>query len=167
MNAVISDLKNGLPVDIPVYDFTTHKRSEEFTRVYPSEVILVEGILTFWQRELREQFDIKIFVDTDADIRLARRIRRDITERGRDIDGVLKQYERFVKPSFDEYTGPSRKFADVIIPRGGDNIVGINLISEHVQQRLHLMKKESTNPKPPNYFEINTPPRQCIKGFDL
>lgn len=96
----------------------------------------MEGILILYNKQLRELMNMKIFVDTDADTRLARRIKRDIAQRGRDLNGVLAQYEKFVKPSFDEYIQPTKKFADIIIPRGGDNIVAIDLLVKHIKFKL-------------------------------
>lgn len=99
-------------------------------------MIIIEGILVLYNRQLRDLMNMKIFVDTDADTRLARRIKRDIAQRGRDLNGVLAQYEKFVKPSFDEYILPTKKFADIIIPRGGDNIVAIDLLVKHIKFKL-------------------------------
>jgi len=136
----LNELKNvntfSKPVEIPVYDFITHSRLDETKRIYAAEIIILEGILVFYPKELREMFDMKIFVDADADTRLARRVIRDINHRGRDVMGVLRQYEKFVKPSFDEYISPTKKYADVIIPRGADNLVAINLIVEHLRTQL-------------------------------
>jgi len=108
----------------------------ESTSMYGIEVILFEGILVFYQQDIMRYMHMRIFVDTDADIRLARRILRDIKSRGRDLDGVLQQYQTFVKPSFDEYVLPTKKNADVIIPRGADNLVAIDLIIQHVKSKL-------------------------------
>jgi uridine kinase len=124
-------------VEIPIYDFKTHSRVVGKTeKLPPADVIIVEGILIFFTKELRELMDMKIFVDTDADVRLARRIRRDIKERGRDLEGVLTQYETFVKPSFDDYIMPTKKYADIIIPRGGANRVAIDLLVQHIKIKL-------------------------------
>lgn len=124
------------PLEIPVYDFITHSRLNETKSIYGVDIILLEGILVFYAPELRELFDMKIFVDADADTRLARRVIRDINHRGRDVMGVLRQYEKFVKPSFEEYVLPTKKYADVIIPRGADNLVAINLIVQHIRTKL-------------------------------
>eukprot|EP00741_Cyanophora_paradoxa_P006628 tig00001029_g6413.t1 len=131
----LAKLKNGQPVDIPVYNFAKNSRTEETQRVEGSEVILFEGILVFYSK-LRELMDMKIFVDADADTRLARRVQRDILERGRDVMGVLHQYEHYVKPAYEEYIMPTKKHADIIIPRGGENTVAIDLIVQHIRQRL-------------------------------
>ncbi|WOL15885.1 uridine kinase-like protein 1, chloroplastic isoform X1 [Canna indica] len=130
-------LKSGYSVNVPIYDFKSHRRSSEsFRKVNASDVIILEGILVFHDARVREMMDMKIFVDTDADIRLARRIRRDTVERGRDMNSVLEQYGRFVKPAFDDFVLPSKKYADVIIPRGGENHVAIDLIVQHIQTKL-------------------------------
>jgi len=131
----LKDPKAG-PVDIPVYDFVTHSRLKQTTSVYGADVIILEGILIFHNVETRDMFDVKIFVDEDADTRLARRVIRDIRDRGRDVVGVLSQYEKFVKPSFEDYVSPSKKYADMIIPRGAANKVAIDLLVQHIQTKL-------------------------------
>ncbi|CAG8543247.1 5263_t:CDS:10 [Diversispora eburnea] len=132
----LKDLKEGKRVEIPVYDFKTHSRLPQTTPLYGANVIIFEGIFALYDRRILELLDMKIFVDTDADIRLARRLKRDISERGRDINGVLQQYLSFVKPSFDQYIQPTVKNADVIVPRGLDNLVAIDLITKHIQRQL-------------------------------
>ncbi|XP_041967829.1 uridine-cytidine kinase 2-A [Alosa sapidissima] len=127
------DIVEGKTVHIPVYDFVTHSRKEETVTVYPADVVLFEGILMFYSQEIRDLFQMKLFVDTDADTRLSRRVLRDINERGRDLEQVLSQYITFVKPAFEEFCLPTKKYADVIIPRGADNSVAINLIVQHIQ----------------------------------
>uniref|UniRef100_A0A673FQ44 Uridine-cytidine kinase-like 1 n=1 Tax=Sinocyclocheilus rhinocerous TaxID=307959 RepID=A0A673FQ44_9TELE len=129
-------LKQGKSVKIPVYDFTTHGRQKEWKTVYGASVIIFEGIMSFADKELLKLLDMKIFVDTDSDIRLVRRLRRDITERGRDIDGVIKQYNKFVKPAFEQYIEPTMRLADIVVPRGGGNMVAIDLIVQHVHSQL-------------------------------
>jgi uridine kinase len=99
-----------------MYDFNTHQRSKETRRVEPADVVIIEGILVLHMEELRNLLQMKIYVDTDDDVRLARRIQRDVACRGRDVEGVLQQYTKFVKPAFDQFVGPSRRYADVIIP---------------------------------------------------
>jgi len=136
LTSVLTVIRSGKRAEIPQYSFITHSRLEETTPLYGADVILFEGILAFYKTELRELMDIKIFVDTDADTRLSRRVMRDINERGRSLDGVLHQYEKFVKPSFDEYIFPTKKYADVIIPRGVDNQVAINLLVQHIRSKL-------------------------------
>ncbi|EXC31333.1 Uridine kinase-like protein 1 [Morus notabilis] len=133
----IIKLKCGQSVHVPIYDFKEHRRSlDSFRQVNASDVIILEGILVFHDQRVRNLMDMKIFVDTDADVRLARRIRRDTVERGRDVNSVLEQYAKFVKPAFDDFVLPSKKYADVIIPRGGDNHVAIDLIVQHIHTKL-------------------------------
>ncbi|KAL4395815.1 hypothetical protein AHAS_Ahas01G0029600 [Arachis hypogaea] len=134
---VMDKLKRGEAVDIPKYDFKSYK-SDVYPkrRVNPSDVIILEGILVFHDPRVRELMNMKIFVDTDADVRLARRIRRDTGEKGRDIAVVLDQYSKFVKPAFDDFILPTKKYADIIIPRGGDNHVAIDLIVQHIRTKL-------------------------------
>eukprot|EP00698_Gefionella_okellyi_P017641 TRINITY_DN5194_c0_g1_i1.p1 TRINITY_DN5194_c0_g1~~TRINITY_DN5194_c0_g1_i1.p1 ORF type:complete len:254 (-),score=62.11 TRINITY_DN5194_c0_g1_i1:244-1005(-) len=144
MLEVLQSLRENpaLPVTIPVYDFKTHQRSStQSVRVKGVDVVIFEGIMAFHNEKLRDVFDMKLFVDTDDDLRLMRRLRRDIAERGRDVTGVLQQYERFVKPAFDNFISPAKKFADLIIPRGGDNVVAIDLIVKHIQARLDESSK--------------------------
>ncbi|XP_052418474.1 uridine-cytidine kinase-like 1a isoform X3 [Carassius gibelio] len=132
----LQKLKQGKSVKIPVYDFTTHGRQKDWKNVYGASVIIFEGILSFADNELLQLMDMKIFVDTDSDIRLVRRLRRDITERGRDIEGVIKQYNKFVKPAFEQYIEPTMRLADIVVPRGGGNMVAIDLIVQHVHSQL-------------------------------
>ncbi|KAA3467331.1 uridine kinase-like protein 5 [Gossypium australe] len=133
----IENLRHDRAVDIPNYDFKSCK-SNAFParRVNPSDVIILEGILIFHDPRVRELMNMKIFVDTDADVRLARRIRRDTVDKGRDIGAVLDQYSKFVKPAFDDFILPTKKYADIIIPRGGDNHVAIDLIVQHIRTKL-------------------------------
>jgi len=144
----LSSLRNqpslGKPIEVPLYDFVSHSRLEATQTINGADIIILEGILVFYPGELRELFDMKIFVDADADTRLARRVIRDINHRGRDVMGVLRQYEKFVKPAFDEYINPTKKYADVIIPRGADNTVAIDLIVQHIRTKLN----ERDPPKP-------------------
>lgn len=134
----IQQLKKGKCVDVPIYNFCTHAREKRTKKMYGANVIICEGILLFSNKQLVDMMDMKVFIDTDSDIRLSRRLKRDITERRRDLVGVLKQYNRFVKPSFDYYIAPSVSHADLIVPRGGDNQVAINLIVQHVHMQLQL-----------------------------
>ncbi|XP_029939058.1 uridine-cytidine kinase 2-A [Salarias fasciatus] len=131
------DIMEGKTVQIPVYDFVSHSRKEETVTVYPADVVLFEGILMFYSQEIRDLFQMKLFVDTDADTRLSRRVLRDISERGRDLESILTQYITLVKPAFEEFCLPTKKYADVIIPRGVDNTVAINLIVQHIQDILN------------------------------
>ncbi|OCT83083.1 uridine-cytidine kinase 2 S homeolog isoform X1 [Xenopus laevis] len=142
----LKEIMEGKTVQIPVYDFVSHSRKEETVAVYPADVVLFEGILAFYMQEIRDMFQMKLFVDTDADTRLSRRVLRDINERGRDLEQVLTQYITFVKPAFDEFCLPTKKYADVIIPRGADNVVAINLIVQHIQDILNGgLTKRQTN----------------------
>tara|TARA_R100001143_G_C3361345_1_gene136890 strand:+ start:72755 stop:73381 length:627 start_codon:yes stop_codon:yes gene_type:complete len=129
-------LKSGYKIDIPVYDFVQHTRAPESISVAPKKVILIDGILIFSEPNLRDRMDIKIFVDTDDDVRLLRRLKRDINERGRDFDGVLKQYEHYVRPMHLEFVEPSKRYADIIIPRGGENTVALDMINALVKGKL-------------------------------
>lgn len=124
----LQDLRAGKPVDVPIYDFATHTRRLETRRVLPAPVIIVEGILVFCDAALREQMDIKIFVDTDADIRLMRRIRRDLELRGRTFQSVRDQYYATVRPMHLEYVEPTKRWADLIVPEGGDNRVALDVL---------------------------------------
>lgn len=127
-------LKNGEGVDVPMYDFKTHSRTAETLHIDPLPVIVVEGILLFCFEPLRDMLDIKIFVDTDADIRAFRRIRRDMRERGRTFDSIRKQYYKTVRPMHLEFVEPSKRYADVIIPEGGSNLIALDLIIERLKQ---------------------------------
>lgn len=131
-------LKQGRKVEVPIYDFMTHSRENRTKTMYGANVIIFEGILAFHNPEVLKMLDMKIFVDADADIRLARRLSRDITKRGRDLDGVLKQYTSMVQPSFNHYIAPLMIHADIIVPRGGENEVAIRLIVQHVRTQLEL-----------------------------
>jgi uridine kinase len=124
----LADLRAGNAVDVPIYDFAAHTRSAETRRVIPAPLIIVEGILVFAEALLREQMDIKIFVDTDADIRLIRRIRRDIEARGRSFQSVRDQYYATVRPMHIEYVEPTKRWADLIVPEGGDNHVALDVL---------------------------------------
>nr|CAG4636129.1 EOG090X050I [Eubosmina coregoni] len=125
---------DGRVCSIPVYDFKTNsRRVDEFVTIYPADVLLFEGILVFYLPEIRNFFHMKLFVDSDADTRLSRRVLRDIRERGRDLEQVLSQYTSLVKPAFEEFCLPSKKYADVIIPRGSENTVAIELICQHIR----------------------------------
>lgn len=132
----IKDLRERRSVDQPIYNFTTHRRLNETLRLEPRDIIIVEGILIFVDRELRDLFDIKIFIDTDADERFIRRIRRDIIQRGRSIDSVIQQYTTTVKPMHLEFVEPSKHWADVIIPRGADNGVAIDMVVSKIKMML-------------------------------
>ena len=130
-------LRRGEAIDCPVYDFTVHNRSEETVRIVPKKVIIVEGILIFENKELRDLMDIKIFVDTDADVRLCRRIKRDVNQRGRSLESVLTQYQTTVKPMHEKYVEPSKKYADLVVPEGGKNYVALDMIVDRIQRHLN------------------------------
>ena len=133
-------LKTGQSIQCPVYDYTVHNRSNETTLVVPKRVIIVEGILIFADEQLRELMDIRIFVDTDADIRLCRRIKRDINKRGRTLESVLMQYQQTVKPMHEKYVEPSKRFANLVVPEGGKNFVALDMIVDRI--RRHLSQSE-------------------------
>lgn len=133
----VKKLKAGQEVDIPVYDYTIHNRSSETLHIVPKTVIILEGILILEPKELRDLMDIKVFVDEDADERLMRRIKRDIVERARSVESVLTQYAETVKPMHEQFVEPSKKHADLIIPRGGENVTGIHILQEHLKLMLN------------------------------
>jgi len=132
----VKDLKAGRSVTCPVYDYTIHDRSDQVIVVKPAKVIIVEGILIFQSRELCRQMDIKIYVDTDADVRILRRIVRDVRDRGRSLDSVVNQYLSTVKPMHEQFVEPSKRNADIIIPEGGHNQVAMEMVMERV--RAHI-----------------------------
>jgi uridine kinase len=132
----IRQLQQWQPVEIPIYDFTRHQRTGQFQRVDPQPIILVEGILILSEPILRELFDIKIFVDIDADIRFIRRLQRDIAERGRTVESVINQYLLTVRPMHLQFVEPSRRYADVIVPEGGFNTVAIDMVADRIRSML-------------------------------
>lgn len=129
-------LRRGESIQCPVYDFTLHNRSDETVTIVPKKVIIVEGILIFTDKQLRELMDIRIFVDTDADVRLCRRIKRDVNKRGRTLESVLEQYQNTVKPMHEMYVEPSKKYADIVVPEGGKNLVALDLIMGRIKRHL-------------------------------
>ena len=129
-------LKQGMVVETPIYDFKVHRRAAESRRVEPRKVILVDGILIFAEPELRRLFDVRIYVDTDADIRLIRRLKRDIAERGRSVESVVTQYETTVRPMHMEFVEPSKRYADLIIPEGGENTVALDFLFARLRELL-------------------------------
>ena len=129
-------LRHGQAIECPVYDFTQHNRSSETVRIVPKNVIIVEGILIFENRQLRDLMDIKIFVDTDADVRLCRRIKRDVNKRGRTLESVLQQYQETVKPMHEKYVEPSKKYADIVVPEGGKNAVALDMIMGRIERHI-------------------------------
>ncbi|KAL5017456.1 hypothetical protein ScPMuIL_007045 [Solemya velum] len=171
--STLKRLKEGKSVEVPIYNFITHNRDKQTKTIYGANVVIFEGILTFVNKELLEMMDMKIFVDTDSDVRLARRLKRDISDRGRDLVGVLKQYNTFVKPSFENYIDQTRTFADIIVPRGGENEVATRLIVLHVHNQLQkrgfkLRSKLASSalngqPRPDSLYVLETTPQ--IKGI--
>ena len=136
----LDSLRNGEAIDCPVYDFTVHNRSDATQRIEPSRIIIVEGILIFENEALRDLMDIRIFVDTDADIRLCRRVKRDVNKRGRSLESVLTQYQETVKPMYEKYVEPSKKYAHILVPEGGKNTIAqefiISLLEKHLEGRM-------------------------------
>ena len=132
----LDQLRHGQLIDCPVYDFTVHNRSDETIRIVPERVIIVEGILIFESEPLRQLMDIKIFVDADADVRLCRRIKRDVNKRGRSLESVLTQYQQTVKPMHEKYVEPTKKYADLVVPEGGKNLVALELIEGRIRRHL-------------------------------
>lgn len=130
----LNKLKNGQDIDMPTYSFVEHSRNKETVHITPSRVIILEGILIFENEELRNMMDMKIFVDTDADVRFIRRMSRDVKSRGRDMDSVINQYLNTVKPMHEQFVEPSKKYADVIVPEGGHNIVALEMINERLKR---------------------------------
>jgi uridine kinase len=141
----LTDLKAGKKVNIPIYNFETNSREKEEKTIYGANVIIFEGVMAFFRKEIKDLIDIKIFVDTDCDIRLARRLKRDMAERGRSLESIIKQYNAFVKPAFHNYIAPTMSFADIIVPRGGDNKFAVDLIVKHAHREL--IKKGCMNLK--------------------
>jgi uridine kinase len=132
----ILQLKDGLPVEVPIYDFSTHSRTDRTYTVQPRGVILVEGILLFTESSLRDLFDVKLFVDTDSDLRFIRRLERDISERGRTLEMVIKQYMSTVRPMHLEFVEPSKRYADVVIPEGGFNTAALDMVVARIESML-------------------------------
>ena len=132
----LKQLARGEPVEKPVYDFTTHVRSSRTERITPADVIVVDGILLFVDERVRALCDVKVFVDADPDIRLVRRIQRDMSERDRPLEEILQQYLTTVRPMQQQFVEPSRRYADIILPRGGENAVAIEMILTTIQRRL-------------------------------
>lgn len=133
----IRQLKQGHAIEVPNYDFTTHTRKKDTQRIEPKAIVLVEGILLFAEPEMRDLIDIKFFVDTDSDLRIIRRIQRDIKERGRTTDSVIEQYESTVRPMHLEFVEPSKRYADLIIPEGGYNQVAMDVVLASIEARIN------------------------------
>ncbi|PQL94696.1 uridine kinase [Apibacter adventoris] len=134
----VQQLKSGLPINEPLYSFITHSRTEDVTMIQPKEILIVEGILVLADTELRKEFDVKVFVNADSDERLIRRIRRDIQERGRDLEEVIERYQTTLKPMHEEFIQPSMAFADIIIPTMKKNTVAINVLSSVIKNTLKV-----------------------------
>ena len=140
----LQDLLNYKTIEKPVYDYTIHNRSDEVVRVEPKEVIILEGILVLFDERLRNLMDIKVFVDTDDDIRIIRRIQRDMKERGRTLQSVIDQYLDTVKPMYHQFIEPTKRYADIIVPEGGKNQVAIDLLATKIKDIL-VQRNSSTN----------------------
>ncbi|QQE78886.1 uridine kinase [Alicyclobacillus sp. SO9] len=138
----IEQLKQGQAVQMPVYDFSTHRRHQETILVPSRQVIILEGIHVLVDEQLRDAMDIKIFVDTDPDVRVLRRMLRDVKERGRSVDSVYSQYLQTVKPMHDAFIEPSKRYADLILPEGGENQIGISLVVARIQHFLHPLSSK-------------------------
>lgn len=132
----IQDLKNGQIIDKPIYDYEIHNRKKEKIIVEPKEIIIVEGLLVFYEERIRDLLDIKIFVDTDADIRIMRRIMRDMKDRGRSLDSIMAQYINTVRPAHEQFIEPSKKYADIIVTEGGNNLVAVDLMVTKIKSLL-------------------------------
>ena len=132
----LDKLRRGEAIDCPIYDFTLHNRSDRKLHIVPKKVIIVEGILIFQNPTLREMFDIKIFVETDADVRILRRALRDVEQRGRTLQSVVNQYLTTVKPMHEQYVEPSRKYADIVVLEGGHNLVALEMIMQRIQSHI-------------------------------
>ena len=135
----LEQLRNGEEILCPVYDFTVHNRSDETILIKPERVIIVEGILIFENEALRNLMDIKVFVDADADVRICRRIKRDVNKRGRSLESVITQYQETVKPMHEKYVEPSKKYADIVVPEGGKNLVALAMIQGYISRYLEGM----------------------------
>lgn len=133
----IEALNNNIQIEKPIYDFENHTRKNETITVIPKEILIVEGIMVLEDKRLRDLMDVKIFVDTDADVRIIRRITRDIEERGRTLTSVIEQYFATVKPAHDQFVEPSKKYADIIIPEGGLNMVAIDILVSNIENKLN------------------------------
>lgn len=152
----LKDLIAGKAIEMPVYDFTVHNRTRETVRLEPKRIILVEGILVLNDEELRSLLDVKIYVDTDADIRILRRLVRDIKERGRSLDSVVDQYLTVVRPMHMQFTEPSKKFADLIIPEGGHNKVAIDVMVNSIRQLIEQDKYQKVKEEAAEEVVLNT-----------
>jgi uridine kinase len=134
----IKELKEGKSINKPIYDYGIHNRKTETVAVQPKEIIIVEGLLVFYEERIRDLLDIKIYVDTDADIRILRRIIRDINERARSLDSIINQYLNAVRPAHEQFIEPSKKYADIIVTEGGNNLVAIDLMVTKIKSLLNI-----------------------------
>ena len=141
MAAHLEALRRGEAIDCPVYDFAAHNRSDETIRIEPKKVIIVEGILIFENQPLRDLMDIRIFVDTDADVRVCRRVKRDVRKRGRSLESVLEQYQQTVKPMHEKYVEPSKKYAHIVVPEGGKNVVALDMIMNYIARYMEAHRE--------------------------
>ena len=139
MIADLEALRRGETVQCPTYDYTVHNRAAETLEVHPTKVVVVEGILIFENKALRDLMDIKIFVDTDADVRILRRITRDVKERGRSLDSVVNQYLTTVKPMHEQFVEPSKRFADIVVLEGGHNLVALDMIIQRIRSHVDAL----------------------------
>ena len=139
LNKHLNSLMNWESINMPTYDITTSSRRKETIKLYPNKIIIFEGILAFYDKKIRDLMNIKIFVDLDSDIRLSRRIYRDIIDRGREMETVIQRYHKFVKPAFETFIKPTRKFADIIIPKGGENTNAIDIISQQLKNKSQIL----------------------------
>ncbi len=137
-------LKEGKPIEMPVYDYSQHNRSDQVIVVQPAPVIILEGIMIFADQELCDLLDIKVFVDTDADVRILRRILRDVKERGRSLDSVINQYLTTVKPMHEQFVDPSKRKADIIIPEGGENQVALDMLIQRIKYELRKSRRNES-----------------------
>ena len=143
--AQLKELKAGRAIDCPVYDYTIHNRSDKVEHIEPAPVLIVEGLMPFVEPELRVLFDYKIYVETDADERIVRRILRDVKERGRSLDSVIEQYRTTVKPMHEAFIEPSKRYADIIIPNGGENGPAVEVLAHHIHSLIHAADTNYSN----------------------
>jgi uridine kinase len=136
----LQTLIENKPIAMPIYEFNGSYRKKETQTVYPNKLIIFEGILAFHDKRMRDMMDMKIFVDLDSDIRLSRRVYRDINDRGRGLDTIIERYHKFVKPAFDEFIYPTRKYADMIVPRGAENTLAVDLIAQYLKGLIDVNK---------------------------
>ena len=139
----LKELKAGHPVQCPIYDYKVHNRSKDMITIVPSKVVIVEGILIFENKELCKMMDVRVFVDTDPDVRLIRRIQRDVMERARSLESVINQYINTVKPMHEQFVEPSKKNANIIIPEGGYNKIAMEMLQNHINSHLKQTAQET------------------------